>query len=83
MTYQRRQCPEPNAAEARGRREYAKKLSRALELGFSERQAPFIAVAALRRPGWTVGRLKQLVGAQYPGLFDDPAQGRLFDEVPS
>lgn len=62
------------------RESYALKHQRALELGFTEAQAPFIATAAYSRPGWSVGRLRRHVEAQFPWLWENPAQGRLFDE---
>lgn len=71
---------DPNLGMRTCRERYSSKLSRALDLGFSERLAPLIANAAVMHPGRTVGELRRHVECQYPWLSEDDAQGRLFED---
>jgi len=55
------------------RQRFTAAVDRAVAAGFSERQAPFAAMAALMRPGITVARLREHLETSRPELFEETA----------
>jgi hypothetical protein len=62
------------AAERSGRERFDALVGRALEVGFTEREAPFAAMARLVRGPATVATIRAHLRATRPALYDTDLQ---------